>query len=147
MQTRSNAPVYLFGVQIPKNVEEAYEFDRINGNTLWAEATKKEMDQLWEYGTFKDIGHKDKVRKPEGYQMIRCHLIFSAKHDGRRKARFVAGGHLTKMIAKEMTYSSVVTLRGIRMVLFLAELNNLQTFAADVGNAYLEAYTSEKYVS
>ena len=30
------------------------------------------------------------------------------------------------------------------MVLFLAELNGLETYATDIGNAYLEARTSER---
>jgi hypothetical protein len=29
-------------------------------------------------------------------------------------------------------------------VLFLAELNHLEIWATDIGNAYLQAYTSEK---
>jgi hypothetical protein len=41
-------------------------------------------------------------------------------------------------------YSSVVSLRGIRTVAFLAEHNDLELWATDVGNAYLEAKTSEK---
>ena len=45
---------------------------------------------------------------------------------------------------KESVYSSVASLRSIRVVAFLAELNNLDLFAADVGNAYLEAKTKEK---
>jgi Reverse transcriptase (RNA-dependent DNA polymerase) len=32
----------------------------------------------------------------------------------------------------------------LRLVLFLAELNDLQLCATDIGNAYLEAYTTEK---
>ena len=44
----------------------------------------------------------------------------------------------------ESVYSSVVSLRGIRMVTFLAELNGLKTWQTDVGNAYLEAETKEK---
>ena len=30
------------------------------------------------------------------------------------------------------------------MVVFLSQLNNLEIWGADVGNAYLEAYTDEK---
>jgi hypothetical protein len=37
-----------------------------------------------------------------------------------------------------------VSLRGCRLVLFLAELNDLQLWTTDIGNAYLEAYTTEK---
>ena len=41
-------------------------------------------------------------------------------------------------------YAGVVSLRGFRMCLFLAELNDMTAYATDIGNAYLEAYTSEK---
>jgi hypothetical protein len=41
-------------------------------------------------------------------------------------------------------YFGAVSLRGIRLSVFLAELNELQLWRADVGNAYLEATTKEK---
>lgn len=44
----------------------------------------------------------------------------------------------------ESIYTSVVSLRGLRIVLFLAELNGLETWCMDVGNAYLEAHMEEK---
>ena len=44
----------------------------------------------------------------------------------------------------DTSYSSVASLRSIRLVTFIAELNKLQLEAADVGNAYLEARTNEK---
>jgi hypothetical protein len=65
------------------------------------------------------------------------------KHDGRHKARCVAGGHLTD-IPDESVYSGVVSLRGVRTVIFLAELNGLEVYQTDVGNAYLESKTEEK---
>ena len=37
-----------------------------------------------------------------------------------------------------------MSLRGIQIVTFIAELNNLKVWQTDVGNAYLEAYTNEK---
>ena len=37
-----------------------------------------------------------------------------------------------------------MSLRGIRLVLFLAELNGLEEWGTDIGNAYLEAFTKEK---
>ena len=55
----------------------------------------------------------------------------------------VADGHLTD-VPLESVYSGVVSLRGLRIVLFLAELNGLDTCATDIGNAYLEAHTKEK---
>ena len=38
----------------------------------------------------------------------------------------------------------MVSLCGIRTLIFLAELNKLDTWATDIGNAYLEAVTCEK---
>ena len=35
-------------------------------------------------------------------------------------------------------------MRNLRLAMFLAELNNLQLWGADVGNAYLQALTKEK---
>ena len=80
---------------------------------------------------------------PNGYQKIRVHLIFAVKHDGRHKARLVAGGHLTPDPI-ESIYSGVVSIRSLRLVIFLAKLNNLEVWGADIGNAYLEAKTKEK---
>ena len=44
----------------------------------------------------------------------------------------------------ESVYSGAVSLRGLRLMLFLAELNDLETWATDIGNAHLEAITLEK---
>jgi hypothetical protein len=70
-------------------------------------------------------------------------MIYDVKHDGRHKAQLVAGGHLTDPNT-ESVYSGVVLLRCIRLIVFLAELNKLQLWGADVGNAYLEATIKEK---
>ena len=45
---------------------------------------------------------------------------------------------------KEETYSGVVDHENVRITLFLAEHNNLELMAADIGNAYLHAKTREK---
>ena len=41
-------------------------------------------------------------------------------------------------------YSGVVSIPGIRLVTFIAELNGLELWATDIGNAYLESVTKEK---
>jgi Reverse transcriptase (RNA-dependent DNA polymerase) len=96
---------------------------------------------LIEYKTFVDLGPDGEA--PPGYKKIRCHIIYDVKHDGRHKARIIAGGHLTDPNT-ESVYSGVVSLRGIRLIVFLADLNGLELWGADVGNAYLEAKTKEK---
>lgn len=80
---------------------------------------------------------------PKGFKRIKVHFVYAVKHDGRYKARLVAGGHLTDTPI-DSVYSSVVSLRGLRLVIFLGELNDLKVWATDIGNAYLESETKEK---
>jgi len=143
LRSFNTAPRYKYGIEIPKNWAHAMYLDARNKNTRWKDAGKLEFGQLMEYQTFEDHGHKDKVKPPEGYKKIRVHLVFDVKHDGRHKVRCVADGHLTD-IPLDSVYSGVVSLRGLRVMLFLAELNDLEVYATDIGNAYLEAKTQEK---
>ena len=106
-----------------------------------------ELTQIHEYKVFKDTGkaqfHNGKVVTPDGFQKIRVHFVYAVKVGGRFKGRLVADGHLTKEPV-ESIYSGVVSLRSLIMVVFLSQLNDLEIWGADVGNAYLEAYTDEK---
>jgi len=63
--------------------------------------------------------------------------------DFTRKASFVAGG-LTTEAPVSTTYSSVVSREKFRIAFLIAALNHLEIFAADVGNAYLNAPCREK---
>ena len=40
----------------------------------------------------------------------------------------------------------MVSLPGIRIVTAITELNDLEVWGTDVGNAYLESYTTEKII-
>ena len=80
---------------------------------------------------------------PQGYQKIKVHLVFACKHDGHCKARLVAGGHLSPDPIDSI-YSGVVSTRSLRLSIFLAKLNDMKVWAADIGNAYLEATSKEK---
>ena len=138
---------YQHGFQVPRDYNDAMRLDKENGNTHWQDAMDLELTQIHEYKVFKDTGkakfHNGKVVTPDGFLKIRVHFVYAVKHDGRFKARLVADGHLTKEPV-ESIYSGVVSLRSLRMVVFLSQLNNLEIWGADVGNAYLEAYTDEK---
>ena len=134
-------PIYKFGFRVPRTPEEAITIDNNNGNTLWQDAIALEMSQLHDYSTFEDLGKNSPG--PVEYKKIRVHFVFDVKHDGRHKARLVAGGHLTDDPV-DSVYSGVVSLRSLRLLIFLSELNKLTLWGADVGNAYLEAYTKER---
>ena len=87
--------------------------------------------------------HKKVMNSPKGYHRIKVHLVFAVKFNGRHKARLVADGHLTPEPAENI-YSSVVSLKNLRLMIFLGKLNNLDIWGAEIGNAYLEAFTDEK---
>ena len=90
----SRSAVCQFGFLIPKDYKQALLLDEQNGNIKWYDATKLEMDQI-NVGAQIDPKSRKVSHAPDGYQKIRVNLIFAVKHDGRHKARLVAGGHLT----------------------------------------------------
>ncbi len=134
-------PVYKYGEQVPRNHREAVLIDERNGNTRWQDSEELEVSQLMGYDSFKSLGKGAPI--PEGYTKIPCHFVYNIKHCGRYKSLLVAGGHKTSTPV-DSTYSGVVSLQGIRIITFLAELNDLELWNTDIGNAYLESYTKEK---
>ena len=107
------------------------------------------MESIIEYKVFKKWDkatldkHKKVMNSPKGYCRIKVHLVFAVTFDGRHKARLVADGHLTPEPIENI-YFGVVSLRNLRLVIFLGKLNNLDLWGADIGNAYLDAFTDEK---
>ena len=83
------------------------------------------------------------MNSPKGYHRNKVHLVFAVKFYGIHKARLVEDGHVTSE-SIENIYSGVVSLRNLRLVIFLGKLNYLDLWGADIGNAYLEAFTDEK---
>lgn len=141
MRSFRTSPRYKYGYEVPRDYKHAVILDERNGNTRWQDACALELEQQDSYKTFRDLGKH--AGAPKGYTQIKVHFVFDVKHDGRHKARLVADGHLTD-VPTESVYSGVVSLRGLRLILFLAELNGMETWATDIGNAYLEAETREK---
>ena len=63
--------------------------------------------------------------------------------DFTRKARWVLDGHKT-LDPIGSTYAGVVSRESVRIALTYAALNELDVFAADIRNAYLQAPLSQK---
>lgn len=130
---------HKYGIELPKSVKEALAIDLKTGTTFWWDAIDKEMKNVSPAFRFVD---GDVV--PVGYKHIPCHMIFDVKMVGLvRKARFVAGGHLTDPPA-ESVYSSVVTCESVKIMFLIVALNGLDILGADVQNAYINAATNEK---
>ena len=141
LQSKRSTKKYMYGYEVPHNAKHAVQIDEAAGNTNWQDSMALEMSQLLDYDSFIDKG-KD-VPGPRGYKKIKAHWVFAIKHDGRFKSRLVLNGSLTDAPLEDV-YSGVVSIRSLRMVIFAAELNGLEVWGADIGNAYLEAKTKEK---
>ena len=90
---------------MPKNVEGALAINKSSGNHYWQDANmEKEMSN--KRLVFKILIGNETVLI--GYTMIKCHIIFEIKFNFTRKARFVAGAHLTNAFAS-LTHSTVVS--------------------------------------
>ena len=120
LQSYKTSKKYIYGFEIPRNYEDARRLNKTHGNKKWQQATKLEMEQLHEYDAFHDKGIG--TNPGEGFKKIQVHLVYTCKHDGRHKARLVANRNLTE-IPTNSVYSGVVSLKSLRMVVFLAELN------------------------
>jgi len=130
-----------FGVEVPRSVKHALGLDELNGNKLWSNAIDKEINELLAHDTF--IIKETRKDVPKGYQYIPAHIVLDVKFDGRRKARLVAGGNFTTPDDHDI-YSEVVSIESVRILVFVADLNNLVVIAADISNAYLHGRTKEK---
>ena len=134
-----NKRTHKFGFEVPKTVARAIEIDKENGNTLWQDAISKEVKNV--QVAFGEIKPGESLI---GYQRIDCHFIFDIKLDGfKRKARYVAGGHMTDA-PPVLTYASVISRDTVRIALTMAALNDLDVKGGDVQNAYLIAPCDEK---
>ena len=150
IKTKYWRTTHKFGIEIPKSVEHALRIDYETGTDYWRRAIEKEMKNVrvaFQRFTGDDPGggQGQGPTSLQGYQEIKCHMIFDIKMDGEftRKARFVAGGHTTD-VPSTTTYSSVVSRESVRIAFLVAALNDLDVFAADIGNAYLNAPCQEK---
>ena len=66
------------------------------------------------------------------------------KFDLRKRARLVAGGHMTNpSIDNEYTLSSVVSLDIICLTFIVATLMLLKVVAADIGSTYIQTFIAE----
>ena len=137
---------HKYGVRLPHSVEEALQLDKETGTTFWRDAIAKELGVVkiaWEARDDLVLAEVRAGRQLIGYTEIKCHMVFDVKMDLTRKARLVAGGHMTDAPAS-LTYSSVVSRDSIRVAFLIAALNDLDVLACDIGNAYLNAPCREK---
>lgn len=134
IKTRYTKKTHKYGIKVPRNVEEAYLLDKESNTDYWHKAIQKEMKN--NAMAFKFLEEGECV--PVGSKWIPFYMIFGAKCDLTRKAKYVAGGHWTHT-PTQITYSLVMTHESIRIAFLIAALIELEVLSADIGNAYLQA--------
>ena len=81
-----------FVIECPKTVDKTLGMNKKNGNTLWADAIKKETKNVRFAFGIQEKGDPP----PVGHQFIKGHMIFDVKmEDLRHKVRMVSGSHMT----------------------------------------------------
>ena len=69
-QTKRHREKYQYRIKVPKNYKESVALDKVNQNTLWQDAIKKEMDNIID---LKTSGPLRKVkRRPKGILLFLC---------------------------------------------------------------------------
>ena len=140
LKKRIRKTTQKYGIEIPTNVEHAFELNRKNGNNLWKDALKMEMYNI--VVAFEIL--EDGKTAPAGYTKVSGHLISSVKMDFRRKARWVLDGHKTPDPVGSK-YAGVVSRESVRIAFTYAALNELGVCMADIRNTYLQSPTSQKH--
>ena len=121
---------YKFGVQILRKYKEEMELYVNISNRLCDESIQIDLKPLVEYNEFQDKGkYRD---TPPNYIVIHLHPIFDCKHNFMRKTRMVAEVHMIET-PSDTNYSSVVSLRRLRMFMFMSELNWTSIIPGDIG--------------
>jgi hypothetical protein len=139
IKIRASKRSHKFGLEVPMSVKRALEIDQETGTDLWRKAIEKEMHHV--LCAFEILD--EDAPEPRMSKRIPCHMIFDIKMDFTRKARFVAGGHMTDAPVN-ITYSSIVAQDSVHLAFLIAALNDIDILSGDIGNAYLQAYTKEK---
>ena len=100
--------------------------DRENSDSLWQRAIEKEIDNI------KVAFHliEEGERLPGGSKEIPYHIIFDVKLDLTRKVRLVAGVHRNKDVPIYITFSSVASRDGVRLMFLIAAMNDLNLLSA-----------------
>ena len=145
LRNNGHKPIEIFGVLIPRNVKHAYDLDKENDNSFWKDAMEKEINSLLKMNVFQFHPSNYLVK---GGRMTICTSTydFTVKHDLRRKARLVNGGHVTDASMYD-SYAATIHTENIRLLLHIVASNNLNILTGDITTAYINAYTEEKIYS
>ena len=132
-----------YGIRVPRIAKEVIQFDKENRNTLWRDTILKELEALISMDVFEKFPSSLRKASGMGFQFEPLRIIFDVKVDLRRKARLVIGGHVVNSSGHEV-YASMMKSVSARVLMTIADANDLDVMLGDIVNAYLCASTEKK---
>ena len=146
-QTKASGK-YKHRWKVPRDDAHALQLDIQNGNNKWKDGIDLEIEQSRNI-KYSKIMERLLMRKIRLVMLLRdierSEYILSLMSNTVKNSRQdlwqmdILPRNLMKLSIQEL-----FLLRNLREAMFLADLNNLQLWGADVGNAYLRAPTKEK---
>jgi len=101
---------HIYGIEIPRDVPNAYRIDALNNNTFWHDAIENKMKNLKvAFDTLPDY-----TNPPHGNSKSSGHLVFDVCMTFERNERWVKDRHKTPD-PSWYTYAGVVSRESVRM--------------------------------
>ena len=123
-----------FIMKIIRDHKEAIMFDANNANKNWKDAELLKLKQIYNCDPFNSLGPFASAHIPPDHTKIQVNLIYDYRQDGRYKAHMVDSGDMTGP-NRYTYYSSIISIRSMRTVVFLDELENIEAHKYDISNA------------
>ena len=109
--------------------------DALNGNTVWYDATEKEVKLIQDDFEYICIGEESGIT--DDYQKIPLLWTFAVKFYRRHRARLCAGGHRTRGLETDL-YRVFVELETILIIFVIELLKGFNAVYADVASACIQ---------
>jgi len=129
-----------YGFGIPKNIIEAYWIDTENKNTMWRDAINRKMRNIVTSFKILEGGKKPSLR----HKLVWLHLIFDVTMNFTCKTKYVVECCSNPEPVNSI-YTEAVSQESDCIVLTYATIRDLNIWAKDDQNSYLQALCSETY--
>ena len=133
-KTKQYRTAHKYDMQLPNDVIEALELDKLNGNNYWERAIKKEMTKVHVAFKPQNKNTSEKVRTEEADNLIKCQEIiyliffFDAEMNLTWKASLVTTCATTETLTS-LTFLSIVA----KLSFLIKALNDLDVISCDKG--------------
>ena len=139
INSRVRKKTHEFGIEVLMYLENSKLLDAKSVDNLRQDAIAKEMYQVLVNFNILEDGESP----PPGWEKSTDNIIFDAKMDFMRKARWVKDGHCNPD-SETSSYAGVVSLDIIQIALRTAASQGVYLLSADNRNEYFQSPSSDK---